>query len=233
MGKAKEWTPSAWGRRWTRSTDWRLCLEDLALTLTVDGRAHALNVEDEATYRLHAGTFWTDFTAFPNTWQEVRVDGLPNVEGADLSHALELALVDKRLRDDAEFVRCELGVVRQWLRAATDQEQAAEAGHRWFTHDMQQALATSRPTVDVAGMRARLKKDRVVALLGEDAQAIQRSLDLWELDWARYWERYNREHTERELVACKHLFDTVERQPLTDEQARAVVCFDNRLRWRA
>ncbi len=204
-------------------------MDGLTLTLTVEGRARTLNVGDEATYRLNAGRFWTDFTAFPHTRHEVRVDGLPNVQGADLAHALQLSLANKRLCDDAAFVRRGLDVVRQWLRKATDLEQAADAGHRWFTHDMQRTLAESRPTVDVTGIRMRLKKDRVVALLGEDAQAIQRSLDLWELDWARYWARYNREHTERELVACKSLFDTVERQPLTDEQARAVVCFDNRV----
>ncbi|MDH8297429.1 UvrD-helicase domain-containing protein, partial [Klebsiella pneumoniae] len=35
--------------------------------------------------------------------------------------------------------------------------------------------------------------------------------------------------TARELIANKSLFDTVERQPLTPEQAKAVVCFDNKV----
>lgn len=38
----KEWDPSTWGRKLTRSPDWRLFLEGLKLSLTVDGKTHAV-----------------------------------------------------------------------------------------------------------------------------------------------------------------------------------------------
>src|SRR6266853_4406358 len=41
--------------------------------------------------------------------------------------------------------------------------------------------------------------------------------------------RLNESFATAEVTACRQLFDSVERQPLTEEQARAVVCFDNRV----
>lgn len=225
----KDWTPSTWGRMWTRSSGWRLSLRGLELTLTVNGRTHVLNVGDEAAYHLRTGTFWTDFTAFPGTRKEIRVDGLPNKQSAHLAQAIELALVDKRLCEDAAFVTREHQTLLAWLRQARAQEKDAQAAHRWFSHDMQADLEASRPTVDLAGLRQRLAKPGVVTRLGPEAADIEQHLKLWEMDWPRYWTRRNQEHVERELVACKELFDRVESKPLTEEQARAVVCFDNRV----
>ena len=62
QGMAKEWAPSWLGQHLTGSSDWRLRLEGLELALTLEGRTHRVNVEDEATYRVHTGTFWTDIT---------------------------------------------------------------------------------------------------------------------------------------------------------------------------
>lgn len=226
---AKNWTPSVWGRRFTRSSEWRLSLQGLELILSVDGRDHILNVEDEAAYRLQAGTFWTDFTARPTGGPEIRVDGLPNRQGTELARAIELALVDKRLREDAEFVAREHRAVLGWLRQARAQEKDAQSAHRWFTHDLQADLTAKRPSVHLEGMRQRLAKPGVVTRLGPDAADIERDLKLWKNDWPAYWDRFNRQHVERELIECKDLFDRVESKPLTEEQARAVVCFDNRV----
>ncbi|PJX34074.1 helicase IV, partial [Klebsiella sp. A-Nf5] len=55
------------------------------------------------------------------------------------------------------------------------------------------------------------------------------TLMLWQMDHRAAWRQRNARHTARELIANKSLFDTVERQPLTPEQAKAVVCFDNKV----
>lgn len=65
--------------------------------------------------------------------------------------------------------------------------------------------------------------------LGPTAQAIERSLAAWETDHRPAWAALNAAHVEHELVACKDLLDRVDSKPLTPEQARAVVCFDNRV----
>lgn len=100
-----EWAPSAWGRKLTRSPDWRLFLEGLKLSLTVDGKTHAVNVDDAGAYRVNPGVFWTDVTLHLNPSRVVKVDGLPNAGGTDLTSAVEAALVEKQIRDDAAFLR--------------------------------------------------------------------------------------------------------------------------------
>ena len=54
-------------------------------------------------------------------------------------------------------------------------------------------------------------------------------MTLWDANHRAFWSKLNAVHTERELEACKDLFAKVESKPLTDEQSRAVVCFDNRV----
>ncbi|MDM4772855.1 UvrD-helicase domain-containing protein [Solimonas sp. SE-A11] len=78
-------------------------------------------------------------------------------------------------------------------------------------------------------MRTRLENPIVRGILGEEAGSLERSLALWATNWASYWGALNDRHTQSELVACKDLFDRVESRPLTEEQARAVICFDNRV----
>lgn len=226
---AMEWAPSVWGRTLTSSTDWRLHLQGLELRLEIGGRVHKLDVENEGSYLVRPGVFWTDFTAFPGTPQEMKADGLPNARGATLLRAIERALQDKRIREDLTHARRAHKAMREWLEERSRQEQGAAAQHRWFTHDMQAALAATRPAVDITRLRALLQKTEVKARLGGEAAELERHLALWDADQAEYWARFNAAHTQRELQACKGLLDRVERQPLTDEQARAVVCFDNRV----
>lgn len=226
---AMEWAPSWWGRTLTGSPEWRLELAGLALTLTADGRTHRVEVEDEAAYQITRGTFWTDLVVFPGTSGAVWVDGLPNAGGDALVHAVEHALVDKRLRDDVAHVQGEHQLIVGWIQKAARLGNTAKAQHRWVTHEQQAALYAGRPTVDTPGMRERLAKPPVRARLGDQLAHIASFLGAWDADWSDYWARFNQEHVERELVACKALFDQVEKQPLTQEQAQAVVCFDNRV----
>jgi DNA helicase-4 len=57
-----EWDPSSWGRKLTWSPEWRLRLDGLELSLTMDGRFHQFNIEDTTTYRIHPGILWMDIT---------------------------------------------------------------------------------------------------------------------------------------------------------------------------
>ncbi len=229
QGMAKEWGPSWVGRHVTGSSEWHLRLEGLELSLALNGRTHRVNVENETTYRVNAGTFWTDITFHPGQNREVKTDGLPNAQGATLVQALSIALTEKRLREDVELLKGEHHKINTWLDYKTEQEQACSERRRWFTHEQQADVLAARPRVDYAALRARLKKPGVAVRLGPTAQAIERSLAAWETDHRPAWAALNAAHVKHELVACKDLLDRVESKPLTPEQARAVVCFDNRV----
>ena len=225
----KEWGPSFWGRQLTGSTEWRLRLDRLELSLTVDGRTHRVSVEEESAYRIKTGAFWADITFYPRHGQEVKADGLPNVQGAALIQAVKSALVDKRIREDLALIQNAHQTIDQWLEFKASQEQTCNKERRWFTHEMQVAVLASRPSIDANAIRSRLKNPAVAVRLGPAAKALEQSLAAWETDHRAAWTALNAAHTESELKDCKDLLDRVESKPLTQEQARAVVCFDNRV----
>lgn len=177
---AKEWGPSWLGQHLTGSSDWRLRLEGMELVLTLDGRTHRANVEETATYRVQAGTFWTDITLKQFEGREVKADGLPNTQGAALSHAVEVALADKHLRDDIAFLESERRPIERWLTLMASEEERCAQQRRWFTHEEQAAVIAARPIIDVQGMRARLKKPGVQMRLGPTAREIERAMASWE-----------------------------------------------------
>jgi len=108
-------------------------------------------------------------------------------------------------------------------------EQQALNDRRWFTHEMQSAIEALRPAINVDTVRENMRKDAVRARLGEEVAAIEDALTQWERNYRDFWASLNAAHTERELQACKGLFDRIEGKPLTEEQARSVICFDNRV----
>ncbi|MEL1264423.1 hypothetical protein [Pseudoxanthomonas putridarboris] len=191
---AKEWAPSWLGQHLTGSSDWRLRLKGLELALTLEGRTHRVNVEDEATYRVHTGTFWTDITFHTGRGEEVKADGLPNSQGAALAHAVNLALADKRLREDMAFLESERQPLERWLALMASEEERCAQQRRWFTHEEQAAVIAARPTVDAQGMRARLKKPGVQMRLGPTAKEIERSMASWEGDHRQAWAALNTAH---------------------------------------
>ncbi len=225
----KKWTPSAWGRILTGSPEWRLLQNGLDLSLTSAGQSYSINVEDESSYRVHQGVFWTDITLHPGRANEVKVDGLPNAQRPSLIAALEAVLTEKRTREDVAFLQRVQQAMSDWFVQTSAQEEAAKTERRWFTHEMQAALEAARPVIDVSAVRARLKQPGVRARLRQQTTALEVSLTLWEADRRVLWSTLNTLHTESELEACKDLFDRVESKPLTDEQSRAVICFDNRV----
>ncbi|MBR0866284.1 hypothetical protein JQ614_32155 [Bradyrhizobium diazoefficiens] len=189
--------------------------------MTAAGQSHCINVEDETSYRVQRGYFWTDITLHPGQACEVQVDGLPNFQGARLISALA---AEKQIREDVAFLQCSHQAMSKWLLQKVAQEHTAKAERRWFTHEMQTALDTARPEIDVSSVRARLKKPEVRIQLGEEVARLAESLTLWDANHYAFWSKLNALHTERELEACTDLLGKVESKPLTEEQARAVLC---------
>ena len=143
--------------------------------------------------------------------------------------ALNFALKEKRLREEVAFLKDQQGKIDAWLDHKAEQERSCFEQRRWFTHEQQDDVLAARPTVDPDALRSRLKNPGVPIRLGSAAQAIERSLAAWEADHRPGWAALNAAHVKRELVASKDLLDRVESKPLTPQQARAVVCFDNRV----
>jgi DNA helicase-4 len=206
-----------------------LSLDGLKLSLKMEGRLHQVNIEEETAYRINSGVLWTDITLFLGQGQETKADGLPNGDGTALAQALNEALTENRLRKNVAFVQAAHQTIDQWMGHKTNQEQAAIQARRWFTHEMQQAVVAARPSIDVNAIRTRLNHPAVAARLGSQVKGLEASLLAFETDPHPTWDALNAAHSQRELKDCKALLDRVESKPLTQEQALAVICFDNRV----
>lgn len=100
---SKAWIPSVLGRHFTRSATWHLELNGVELTLTVSGRVHKVNVEEEETYRIQSGLLWTDIGFYTEQELEVRVDGLPQCSWSRFEASAEFGL-----GREASSGRCDL-----------------------------------------------------------------------------------------------------------------------------
>lgn len=225
MGKG--WSPSTWGRYLTGSPNWLLSIQDTALELTISGRTHRVNIVEEATYRLTLGLFWSDITFYPGHSSEVKVDGLPNNESKALHSAIANALVEIRIREDIAFLEQAQATMLAWLREKSVREDTARTTRRWFTSRAQFELERTRPCVDIQAIRQCLKKRAKHVLFKPLIRSMTTTLAAWKIDHQAVWSALNEQHTLSELELCKDLFDRVESKPLTEEQARVVICFDD------
>ncbi|HAV72691.1 MAG TPA: helicase IV [Stenotrophomonas sp.] len=223
-----EWAPSDWGQRLTRSPQWRLRLEDDGLVLTVDGHRHYAPLE---ALQVHPRLPWARLTLQRDGHAPLILGGLSVASARLLASALAARSGEQRQRDHVALFQQSHTAIQRWLaqvQAATD---LADEESLWLTHEQQQALLQARPTLplDEDALWTVFDDADLRSQLDGDPAAIEEALMLWLADWPTMWARRNEAHQARERVASRALLDRVESRPLTDEQARAVICFDNRV----
>lgn len=160
----------------------------------------------------------------------LRLRGLSRRDARDLRETIEQererVLASIRLTNlIEEFDRLCL-LVTEWARGFFA---AATAHHRdsgWLTGEFTSTWQQCKPSGRFAELLElpQLAEHR----LGADGEVLQ-SIDLWTSDLEKYVSRWNDRFFDQEVISYRSFFDNVESSPLTDEQALAVVCFDNRV----
>lgn len=220
-----EWRASAWGRLLTKTERWRLHVEDDQLFLRVGDVVVEVQPENLPTVEINRGVLWTDITL--RQGRTFHVDGLPNSKESLFREEIgRLLTITRRQR----FQEC-YSSIRTWLRAVAESLQTADSKCLWLTHEMQQELLAAKPTLnlDDQALNKLFQTSEVQSSLPDADTTVERDLENWMCDWPAAWAQRNDEHMLRELEACKALLAGVESKPLTDEQSRAVICFDNRV----
>jgi DNA helicase-4 len=143
-------------------------------------------------------------------WTHLR--GMTKSEASALTRALQRLVLIPAIAD-----------ATAWHAAVTRRLTEARTKQRWIPAEAVDALLGTRPDqrlldrVRAAGCEPSLTQDQLMAVGFLDA-------DLWTLV-----AETNEHIMATELSSRRAFFDTIEKSPLTDEQARAVVCFDNRV----
>ncbi|MBN5030119.1 UvrD-helicase domain-containing protein [Stenotrophomonas maltophilia] len=227
-----EWRPSIWGQRVTRSPHWWLRLEGESIELNVAGQQYRQRVDDDHSVQVIAGLFWSRVELQTEGALRLSVDGLANAQASRLAAALQQVRFARTTRGRKDLFDTILAQIQAWLNAADALIDRGSAGRRWITHEQQQALLAERSSLPLQPAELeQLFLDESVHgdLHSHSHRAALDALHDWQLDWPATWAEANATMATRERVLARDFLDRVESRPLTEEQARAVICFDNRV----
>lgn len=223
------WAPSKWGRFFSRSPDWTLTREGVRLIFIVDGAEYIVDLTKSPSLAVRNGLFWASVTIKPEVLSPIKVGGLSKRAANSLRAGFAEMIEEARLREAVKQLAGDYLILSRWLTKRRSIEDRVDAERRWLTRDMLQSLQSERPQLDTTRIVKLLRDPALKARLGVKAVEVDRDLREWASDVGEAWHDLNARHSERELIECADIFDRVESRPLTPEQARAVVCFDNRV----
>ncbi len=198
-------SPSDWsGKGWT------ITITDTEITIAHESGSVSIRASD--TSRLELRRKWLKWNLLDNGRQVVYLRGLKKHEASTLARALHLLTLMPTIA----------GAIA-WHTIAGRLLSEARAAQRWISAEAVDALLATRPERRVL---ARIRTVGCEESLTEDQLEAVGFLDT---DLESLVADTNEEIVTAELIDQRVFFDTIEKSPLTEEQARAVVCFDNRV----
>lgn len=222
----RRWGSTRPGRFFTRTGDWSLELQAEKLTLTMEERHISAGIDELQRVASTPGMFWAAVEFEFQKQDKIEVDGIPNDDAFAMCKALD-EVTEARKRREQEKVSLQkfaqtLDAILVWAKAAV---QRLGEKRRWITRDLVTELLASRPAVAADTLKKSQNRALVDALKPTDRHLY----DFWAKDLKKYAVQHNEAFLAEELVTEKSFFEIVESRPLTSEQARAVVCMDNRM----
>ncbi|WP_062466542.1 UvrD-helicase domain-containing protein [Demequina maris] len=209
-------------RTWTGTSGWSLAYARDRLTLEADGTVEEL-VGTEAS-RVRVVRRWLGhglIVASADGTPALRLAGLDPRDAREIRAAVTRIVTRTKLRDALALAAHREQVFHRLLETRVRKQ-------RWIAHDDAAAILAGLPRH--ADVLATLTPDERAALPRHLSAAEQRTLAFLAQDHLARVGAANEEILRRELIAGRDFFASVERSPLTVEQARAVVSYDNRVR---
>lgn len=225
----KAWSPSGLGRLLTSCKPWAFFLEGEQFTLDVDGRARSGSVLLLDTLTVQAGAFWATVEVHGMHGQVLRLDGIPNSRASQLKTEVDatIAVVRRRLHvaELGKQLEPALEEVVGWVSATLSACAERLRTQGWLSHEFKEQASARRPT----GLEKLLAEPEIAQLLSKRSKEDQESVAAWRKPFSSLADEMNKRHLAKELVESRPFFDTVEKSPLTKEQAEAVINFDSRV----
>lgn len=223
------WGPTALGKLFTSTKDWTLTLDERLFALRAGDtrlKGDALALEN---FRLKRGIFWSTVMLPLLDGQTLSLDGIPNSSAEEMSVEIGKAAKAIRYRQRIEQLILDfqksVQPILQWTGKARASCKVQLKTKGWLTFEFKAELNRIKPS----GFAALLAEPEIQKFLETQPQDIRDSVDLWKRDFDVLADVLNERHLAKELQDFKEFFDKVEKSPLTAEQAKAVVCFDNRV----
>lgn len=225
-----KWQPSKIGASLTGAPAWSIQLEPRHFTLQIGGKTKRFDISDAEHLAIEPGIIWSAVRFQIPDVVNARLDGLPNREGKKLRSSLQRAIEERRAEQQAQALvdrfdrECQPAL--QWARAFTTAcvDQLQKKG--WLTSEFVRHWRDKRPADGLADLVGHKVVAQHIQTLDQDRQ---RLLGIWKSQPKDLAEQLNERHLARELKNHEEFLRTVEKSPLTQDQATAVVCFDSRM----
>lgn len=222
------WVPTAAGKAFTSTPDWRLSLRGSKYEGHVAGRPMAGPVLDIRDTSIIPGAFWATVIIPISAGTQARVDGLPNADAKVLQRTLQRAVEAENKRLAEASAGQMLSKVRptllSWAKGTLDKCKQEISSRGWLANEFVRELEDSRPKDVAEALRVPLVRQRAAA-----EEAVQEAVKLWDCNMPEFANGINKRQLEAELKASVDFFARVEKTPLTREQIEAVVTFDSRV----
>ena len=190
---------------------WRITVTDTEVTIAQ--ASISLSIPGSKASRLEVRGSWLYRGLHDDGQLLFRLRGITKPEASALTRALGRLALTPAIADAVA-----------WHATVTHLLAGARAEQRWIPTEAVDTLLAARP-------QPRLLVDHVRACGCESSltEAQLEAVGFLDLDVERLVANTNEQIMDAELSSNRAFFDTIEKSPLTDEQARAVVCFDNRV----
>lgn len=221
----KQWGPSTQGKLFTRTFDWKLELFHDSYRLRVGRAVLQGKVADLERLRVSAGMFWATLVLTLPEHAPISLDGIPNADAEDLGATVKQAVRRVRVAELLQNFGQALRPVMQWASRARGACKAQLTARGWLTREFKEIQSSLKPR----DLDELLSEPEVARHIEAQGLELKEAVALWRRDFDEVADRINERYLTRELQEHKAFFEQVEKSPLTDEQATAVVCFDNRV----
>jgi DNA helicase IV len=226
---SRGWGSSKLGRLLTGAPEWSLTLEGQQFTLTVQGKTLVESVMLLADLEVQTGVVWATLRMTLNTGQWRSLDGISNQGAKDLLKSVQhnIAAINYQRYVEELFEGFKAAEVQLlvWAENLTFAAKTQLRMKGWLGREFIKRQVQSKPA-DLASL---LSTPEIIKHIEGKSPKIQDAVKLWKNDLQMFFSNINERHLAKQIDDFKQFFDTVEKSPLSLEQTKAVVCFDNRV----
>lgn len=223
------WGPSSIGKFFTATPNWTLTIKEQKFLLLEGSNKYQGDVFTLEALQITPGTFWAT-VAFPiGKRSTVTLDGIPNDTARAMRNSVLRAISTIKDSQRKETLLKELPLrIKTVLEWSSKTFAACEAQLKvkgWLTHEFKIRVNQFKPRE----LEVLIDEPDIRSYLKSQPNNVQNAIKFWEQNFDEYADSQNEAHLNNEMEAQKDFFNRVEKSPLTNEQIKAVVCFDNRV----
>ena len=219
------WGPSVPGRLFTKSGNWKFILSESQFHILAKSNKFDGDVLSLEKLQVVPGIFWASIRLPLPNGQQLSLGGMPKKPAMEMADVI--AQVVKKIKISAliaNFAQA-LAPVRNWVKQTNEACKSQIRSKGWISRELIDSINSLKPQ----GLESLLSESDVLKYLDTEPQETKDAVSVWKRNFADIADSVNSRQFAKELIDSKDYFDTVEKAPLSEEQAKAVVCFDNRV----